>query len=337
VPPQEENHSGLQIEEYGAGVLRLDPVEPSPPRIARRAIACFQARPAAPAPGRHAGEAGEWGRGSRQPVMWLALAGLATAAMVVGAMTLLPSINQKNDGRPGALQLVVATEDEVEGAEGLAAMYQRQAEAADLFAAYATADSIERRLPLLRDAAVIEPLLRATEAAPLAPAGWHPDDAGSWDAFDAGGRTCGLLTGMLPGRQPFGAYFVKVWGHLLIDWKATTGYGSATFAELEQGQGNPAEIRGFISAGTFYHPLFPESDHRCFYFSAPVGVQGVWCYAPRGSAVEAAIDRVLGSGLIVESSTRPEKITLRLERPPAGAMPNQWLIGEMLHKDWISP
>ena len=30
-------------------------------------------------------------------------------------------------------------------------------------------------------------------------------------------------------------------------------------------------------------------------------------------------------------------MTLRLSRGPDGAMPNQWLLVELLHKEWIAP
>ena len=332
----EEADEGFHVEYFGTAVVRLDPVEPQPPEWPRTPVH-FQARPARS--GRKGDVSMHWGRAQRHPPYWLVGAGMLVAGMVVGAVTMLPSINQSNAGRPGPLELVLVGEDQVEGAEGLAAMYDRQTEAERLFAAYATASSVERRLTLVRDAPAVEPLLRAADAAPLAPAGWQPPGDASWDVRETvyGGRVYGLLRGSLPDHSSFSAYFVKVWGELLLDWKATTAYGTASFSDLESGRGDSSEIRGLIKAGDYYHQMLPEDGFRCFHFVSPAEQEAIWCYVPRGGEVEASVDRVLGTGRIVEATTVPQKVTLRLTRPPDGCQPNQWMIGELLHKDWISP
>ena len=41
--------------------------------------------------------------------------------------------------------------------------------------------------------------------------------------------------------------------------------------------------------------------------------------------------------LTIDGRRTEQAVTLRLTTPPAAAQKNQWLIGEMLHIDWVSP
>jgi hypothetical protein len=42
-------------------------------------------------------------------------------------------------------------------------------------------------------------------------------------------------------------------------------------------------------------------------------------------------------GNIISGSNEAKKYTLRLEGAPEAAAANQWIIAELLHKDWIEP
>jgi hypothetical protein len=42
-------------------------------------------------------------------------------------------------------------------------------------------------------------------------------------------------------------------------------------------------------------------------------------------------------GAILSGTPLPKKFTLRLKAGSDDALPNQWTIVELLHKDWIAP
>jgi hypothetical protein len=122
-----------------------------------------------------------------------------------------------------------------------------------------------------------------------------------------------------------------------MDWKATTGYGTATFGELAQGAGDGSEIRGTISPDSFHTAAWPESDYQSYQLLAPSGRTSLWCYAKRTDAVGIELGGYFASGEVLIESPDKKKVTVRLARGPDDSLPNQWLIEEMLHIDWINP
>jgi glutamate/tyrosine decarboxylase-like PLP-dependent enzyme len=155
--------------------------------------------------------------------------------------------------------------------------------------------------------------------------------------LELAGQACGLLQGEFPDHSQFSAYFTQTGNHPKLDWKATTAYGTASFKELVQNQGDASEIRGEISKAEFYNAAWPETDYRCYRLISPDGETVIWGYTRRGEATEHAIASLLDKGEIVKEAQNSHKITLRLERGPTAAQANQWLIGEMLHIDWVTP
>jgi hypothetical protein len=135
----------------------------------------------------------------------------------------------------------------------------------------------------------------------------------------------------------FTAYLTSEHDQLQLDWKATTGYGTATFAQLESGNCDASEIRGVITFSDYYTSTFPEFDYQSFRLSSPDEKSALWCYTPRNSEVFANLSKELEPGSIDTDSKGPKKVTLRLERGPEGSLPNQWVIGGLLHFDWLSP
>jgi len=63
----------------------------------------------------------------------------------------------------------------------------------------------------------------------------------------------------------------------------------------------------------------------------------VWGYVKSDDPAAAALLKVFESAKNDGELPTEQAMTLRLTPPPAGAQKNQWLIGEMLHIDWVSP
>jgi hypothetical protein len=122
-----------------------------------------------------------------------------------------------------------------------------------------------------------------------------------------------------------------------LDWKASTGYGSADFAALAAGTGSASEIRGWLKQTDYYTSVFPEAEFQSYRFSSPDQNTSIWAYSRRDSDSHREIDMHFKGGNIIAGSDEAKKFTLRLERGSEGAAPNQWAVAELLHKEWIEP
>lgn len=331
----------LQVQEISGSVLRLDPSEMAPAvNKVPRQEPVFQKRPGRASRTKHPrGEGRDWGNAHRHRLLWLGLASAGIVTTVVGGMLLLPKINAPNQhgSDPERGMLVVQNEEKVEGIEALNALLTKQPEAIHAFQAYSHASNPDEVVPLVRDGEALRETIRKHWRPGDLPARWAPETSSAWYVLDSGGAPFALMEGNFPDYTRFSAYFVKREERLLLDWKATVGFCSASFGALEKGTGDPAEIRGMISPGEFYNATWPESEFHSYRLVSPDGQTAIWCYARRGELADAGIHPLFNQGEIIQEAQGARKITLHLERGPAGASPNQWLIREMLHIEWIKP
>jgi hypothetical protein len=327
----------LEVEEINGSVVRLDAVIEPPPKVPRQNT--FKPRRATEEQIRH-GEGREWGRASRHSLAWILGSSLGIAAVVVVSLMMLPMINESNAARPrpGQIELVVDSDDTPEGVEALNAMVARRPQAFALFTRFAVASSAEEILPTVRDPDGIQPLL-GNPAGPLVDnSKWSLPAETTWGALENEGLVYGLLEGPLPDFARFRCYVVVDTDHALrIDWKATTAFGSADFNQLAAGSGDPSEIRAWISPTGFYTAVFPEADFQSFQLVAPDRRESIWCYTRRGDATDQELSNQFMEGEILKADQQSVRITVRLARGPDGSLPNQWLIEELLHQEWITP
>lgn len=327
-PGDEEAGGGLELREIDGTVVRLDPEEPAQPKVARQVTF----HPQAPGKRREI-EVAEWGRAKSHSMKWIYLVGLAAVAMVIFALVAHPRLNRATatSAAPVAEESIPADAGELEK------LINRQPEAERLFSKYISTPAVADILPLVRDRAAVEPLIRNAGHTPFA--GRAPKlTACGWFVHEIQGAHFAVLGGTLPDFTDFRAYFVLTEGLLQIDWKATTGYGSATFEQLGHGAGNASEIRGTLSPAEYFSPVFPETEYRSYLLEGPeISAGAVWCYARRGEPAGRALAALFKGGEILASSQQPRRVTLRLKRGPAQALPNQWLVEAMLHEEWIQP
>lgn len=331
----------LEVQEISGSVVRLDQPEmpPAGTKVPRHKPV-FQKRPGRESLTKHPrGEGRDWGSAHRHPILWLGLASAGIVATVIGGMLLLPKINASVS--PGIdserHMLVVENEENIEGIEALNAIFSMQSEAVQIFAAYSRAADADAVIPLVRDGDALQETIRKHWQPRGLPAQWAPEPSSAWHVLDAGDTPFALIEGNFPDHTRFSAYFVREGARLVLDWKATEGFGSASFEELAKGIGNTAEVRGTISPAEFYSATWPENDFQSYRLVSPDQQTAIWCYARRGDAKGAEISRLFQQGEIIREAQGGRKITLRLERGTAEALPNQWLIGEMLHIEWIKP
>lgn len=324
----------LEVQEIsGGGVVRLEQMVPAPLKVPRQVT--FQERPVQT---QTHGESASWGFGNRHPTLWILGAGVAVVAIVISTMMLLPAINAPDArrdalGRPATR---VITEEKIGGMEAMNLLLTKQPEAMQIFRSYATAIHPDEFVPLIRDGIALEETLRRHWRPRTLPKQWAPDAESTWAVLEVDGQPCALLLGNFPDLTKFAAYFTHHGDQLLLDWKATAAFGTATFGQLEQGAGDPGEIRGEISSAEFYSVNWPEAEYQSYRLISPDGETALWCYARRGDPANHRIAPLFRSGEIIAEFQRSQKVTLRLEKGAAESLPNQWLIGEVLHLDWIT-
>ncbi len=328
---EDDDASRLQVQEINGGVVRLEQTEPPPPKVPRQVV--FHERP--PRSGKPRGVTHEWGSVKKHPLRWIVGGVVSVLVMIVVTFLLLPYINRPNAARslPTDLSLQIVEEEQIEGIEQLDALLARQIDAENLFLTYASAQVVDDVRTLVHDAE-----LAISHWRPLGvPATWTPSQPWIWQVMQAGSHGYCVLEGNLPDQSRFAAYFRLMDNRLLIDWKATTGYGTATFDQLSQGDGDASEIRGTIAPDFFHTSTWPESEYQSYQLLGPSGLSSIWCYAKRTDEAGIQLNSQFESGEILKHSTGGKRVTVRLTRGPDGSLPNQWLIEEMLHIDWITP
>ena len=335
--PAEEPRK-LVVQEFNGSIVRLDQDENAPPKVDR--ILTFHERPAKlQNPGNPRGEGREWGRADRGSTKWIWGMIAGTSFLVIIGMVLLPFINAPNAARPRSGSEAIAIPDDPTSllVERMNRMVERQDDAMRLYDSFCHARISDDVIPLLRNGETLRETLRANWKPLEIPSDWKPGIDCTWSVVELEGNACGLLQGQLPDHSVFTAYLTSDHDRLLLDWKATTGYGTSTFSQLESGPCDASEIRGVITLSDYYTPTFPESSHQSYRLTSPDGKNTLWCYTARDSEAFAKLSKELEPGSITNESIGPKKVTLRLERGPDDTLPNQWMIGGMLHLDWLSP
>lgn len=333
-----EDLQPLEVQEFNSPVVRLEQPSPAPPKVARltKFIERGNRDPASQNPN---GEGQEWGRTQRQSILWILGVGGGVIALVIAAMMMLPGINRANAARevPAERSFKVINEEVIEGIDALNRMFEKQPEAELIFRAYGRATVVDEVLPLVRDGQGLKETIRREWKAAGIPENWAPPKEFSWQVIKSGNHYCGILEGTLPDFSKFHAYFVNEGDRLLMDWKATSGYGTASFDDMSQGTGDTREIRGTLIPSNFHTSTWPEADYLSYQLVSPSGESAIWCYAKRRGPSAGRITGLFQSGEILQEPEGPKKVTLRLEPGPTGRFPNQWLIAELLHTDWTAP
>ena len=327
----------LEVRRFNSAVVRLEPEAPSAPKVERHVT--FHEKPNREnAPRNSTGEGQNWGLTQLSSARWLAGAGAAIVALIILAMILLPSINAPNAPRNHTPipQLAVECESQIDGSETLNQLLTKQPEAMQMFRAYSHAAIVDEIVPLLRSADALKETLREYWHPLGVSALWAPAADSTWTVFQAAGHACGLLQGIFPDGSKFAAYFTNDNNRLLLDWKATSSFSTASFEQLSKNEGDASEIRGHISAADFYNTAWPEAEYQSYRLISPDEKTTIWCYARRGSAAENLTTSLFQEGEIVQNTQSSRNITLQLKRGPSDAQPNQWLIAQVLQIDAVT-
>jgi hypothetical protein len=285
-------------------------------------------------------ESETWGTPKSISMRWIVISVAAIAVFVLAGAILLPRFGweREKSTRLNYSNLEVFDEGpNVVAADGEALSDGIEDKAKKLVESFVTATSVEEVLPLVRDRERVEPLLKARWKPMGFGKNWLVPDNSEWSIRKAGKRDYGFLTGMLPDLSPFRFYIVQKGETALLDWEASTGYSETPFEDLVKGNGDGGKTRCILSPGDLYTFSMPESDYQCFRLGSPDGEHAAWGYVRRDSPLFGELSSLFVQGAIPREIFSEYAITLKLEQGPEESLPNQWLIAEMLHIEWIEP
>ena len=287
------------------------------------------------------GERWDWGEGrGRASLKWMVLAGTGVLGLLLLAAVLgLKGGKGKTRESDKSLYGGMAMEEEdvarSDDLELLAMLTQSQEVAREIFGKYAAASSPGEVSGLLLHSEAVAPLV-AKDWKPLSEkADWVPGDEAVWSVQEYEGDRYGTLEGTLPDFTGYLAFFRKNGDELKLDWKATTGYGSATFDELKQGKGDGGEIRGWLSPADFYTFAMPEEKFRSFRMMSPDGDSNLWVYTPRDGELDVKLTKLFIPSEITGEALSEARVTLSLEPGPEEGLSNQWLVRGVESLSWL--
>lgn len=148
-----------------------------------------------------------------------------------------------------------------------------------------------------------------------------------------------LISDVRPGsEETFAACVIRKGGQMLVDWEASVGYCNPAFPKIVRGEGTTALARVTVELAHFYTALYPEADFQSFILAnrASESDDVVWAYAPRDKpACQQLISDITKRKAM--GKAQAERYTLQLRKGVAEAQKNQWLIDEVLYRDWVKP
>ncbi len=275
----------------------------------------------------------------RATLIWIMSAGAVVIFIVVGAILLSRPAKPGSEAPKLTIFSDAKTDKPEKGGikvkESLGTLIDGEDQAKMIFAKYATAKELDDLMDLIHlpdknrklISNVWEPLGIAS--------GWKPGENSTWLVMEAGGVRYGVLTGVLPNSMSFRAVLRQDGDAMKIDWRATTGYSSANYAELKHGKGDAVEIRAILSPGDFHTFSLPEGEFRCYRLTAPDREENIWAYTKLNSAYDAKLVSQFVPSQLTGEAPREIPVVMMLARGPAQSLPNQWIVSNVVRLNWL--
>ncbi len=138
--------------------------------------------------------------------------------------------------------------------------------------------------------------------------------------------------------SPFCAYFVRQSGKLRLDWEATEGRCDVPIAMLPEATDvKQALVRCELEIRAFHTRAFPEERYRSYVLNSANHLDWVWGYTTRDSKDDQTLRELLNDTSTILEPKQRERVTLRVTAPAERDQPNQFLITDVLHNEWLAP
>ena len=285
------------------------------------------------------GERQDWGEEKgRDSTNWMIFTGVGVVLLVILTVALSQMGGKKKSresDKSRYSQLAPEEEKEAGDLAILEMLTNSQEAAKDIYGKFATAVSPAALKDSLINGKKILPLVQEDWKQLVSEGEWVPGDQAVWTVLDRNGQRYGVLAGSHPDFSNFKAFFRKDGEALKLDWKATTGYGTATFEEMKTGAGDASEIRAQISLSDFYTFALPEGEYRSFRLMSPDGNSNLWAYTERDGDLDRELMELFIPSQITGESQFEVQVTLVMEPGPENGLKNQWLIRKLTSLSWL--
>jgi hypothetical protein len=283
----------------------------------------------------------EWGRRSkRNSARWMAYVALGVIALIAVTLFTKQFIGREEENRartPDMAKFRPVEPERVlnEDNDPVLRLNRQGEQAINIYVRYASSGRVQDVIDDLylgdRNLASLDREWKALGA----PSHWRPGDKTAWSAHHNGNHPYGVLKGVNHDFSKFHAFFRFEGDRLKLDWKATCGYGSAHFGDLKTGQGDASEIRGWISPADFYTQALPERNYHSFLFISPKKEASIWVYSKIGSQLDQQLMAMFMVSPITGEFQKEVMVTLSLARGEQQILPRQWMVSQLLAKNWL--
>ncbi|WP_411825814.1 hypothetical protein [Luteolibacter sp. AS25] len=288
-----------------------------------------------------------WGQQTQDTTLkWMLVSGiLVVAGIVVLALFLSQIIGKKEvrESQKSIFSKIAPVVSKFEAAENGAAeatvteklMIQEQ-RARSIIEAYLKAKTPDDFSGFIRKSDEIMPLVeKFWKPIEDVDEDWKLGSNSNWRVIRDGGLHYAILNGENPDFTEYTAYFVLEGEDIKLDWKASSGYSSANFADLMKGEGDASEVRVWMSPADFYTFSLPDGEFMSFRLSAPNREQNLWGYVPREGKLFEEIIPFFAASQISGERKNEVQVILKLVEGPEGSIANQWIIEDVLGESWI--
>ena len=286
------------------------------------------------------GERHDWGAIPKGSTRWMLYAALGVIGMIALIMILSHFSAKKSDMKLnnnglGQVERVKEKSEPIRDSGVLVELMNGHREAIQIYGRYAQAKSENDFLKSIYLSEQNAPLVKDGWKSVGAKSGWMPSDKASWQSHRDGEILYAELKGVNHNFSKFLAFFRYENSDLKLDWKATTGYGTASFDKLKIGEGDGSEIRGWISPSDFFTQQLPDNKYHSYIFRSTSKEASVWVYAEIGSQVDRNISALFSTSLITGEYQTEAGVILNLERGNQAILPRQWMIKNLTAANWL--
>lgn len=286
-------------------------------------------------------ERNHWGgnrqKGSSRWMLYTAMGVIAIIALTIFLQQMTGSEHARNSGNknPNQPNSVMDKSASTKDLGVAGELVSRNKDAIQIYRQYAQAQKAEDILEYtyLRER---NSLTIAKGWKPLgAHSGWVPPANTAWKTLRDGETFYAELRGVNHDYSKFIAVFRFENSSLKLDWKATTGYGTAGYDELKIGQGDGSEIRGWISPSDFFTQELSDDRYHSFIVRSPDKKASIWAYTEIGSEVDKDILELFSVSPITGEYLTEVKVILNLDRGEKEILPRQWMVENLLSANWL--
>jgi hypothetical protein len=286
------------------------------------------------------GDRRDWGEKTKGTFRWLVYVGIGVISLVIIAIFVSQLLYKRNSGNKLSFFSTIRPDDndsvsDSSNPEMINILTKGRDDALKSFEVYARSKTLQDIIGMVYQAERNGNLLTERWKSLGMSKAWSLSEKSNWSVFEHEGKNYGILRGELANFSKFKAFFRYEGDALKLDWKATTGYCSAEFSELQKGRGDSSEIRAFVTLAEFHTFAYPEGEFRSYRLISPDEEENLWGYTKIGSDIDEKLMAQFTPSEISGEAQSEIGVVLSLASGVQNSLPNQWIILKLVRLNWL--